>query len=39
VLNGKAICIAEPGELKAGRIGVQAELFPVEFRNVKIREE
>ena len=39
ILNGKAICIAEPGELKSGRIGLQAELFPVEFRNVKIREE
>jgi hypothetical protein len=39
LLNGKAICLAEPGELKAGRIGLQAELFPVEFRNVRIREE
>ena len=28
-----------PSQLKAGRIGLQAELFPVEFRNVKIREE
>jgi hypothetical protein len=39
VLNGRPICTAEAGELKSGRIGLQAELFPVEFRNVKIREE
>jgi hypothetical protein len=39
VLNGKPICAAEAGELKDGRIGLQAELFPVEFRNVKIRED
>jgi hypothetical protein len=39
VLNGKPICTAEAGELKDGRIGLQAELFPVEFRNVKIRED
>lgn len=39
VLNGKAICTAESSELKDGRIGLQAELFPVEFRNVKIRED
>jgi hypothetical protein len=39
LLNGKQICTAEPGELTSGRIGLQAELFPVEFRNVKIREE
>jgi hypothetical protein len=39
LLNGKPICTAEPGELKDGRIGLQAELFPVEFRNVKIRED
>jgi len=39
ILNGKVICTADAGELKAGRIGLQAELYPVEFRNVKIREE
>ncbi|QDT52832.1 hypothetical protein Pan44_08450 [Caulifigura coniformis] len=39
ILNGKAICIAEPGELKSGRIGLQAENFPVEFRGVRIRED
>ena len=39
VLNGKAICISEPGEVLEGRIGLQAENFPVEFRALRIREE
>ncbi len=39
VLNGQAICVSEPGEVLEGRIGLQAENFPVEFRNLRIREE
>jgi len=39
MLNGKAICFSEAGELKDGRIGLQAENFPVEFRNLRIRED
>ena len=39
MLNGQAICISEPGELLEGKIGVQAENFPVEFRKLRIRED
>jgi len=39
VLNGQAICFSEPGEVKDGRIGLQAENFPVEFRNLRLRED
>jgi hypothetical protein len=38
-LNGKLICTSEPGEVRDGKIGLQAENFGVEFRNVRIREE
>jgi hypothetical protein len=37
-LNGTLICRSEPGELKEGRIGLQAENFAVEFRRLRIRE-
>ncbi len=39
VLNGQAICLSEPGEVVEGKIGLQAENFPVEFRNLKVRPE
>ncbi len=39
ILNGTKISESEPGELKSGRIGLQAEDFAVEFRNLRIREE
>lgn len=39
VLNGEKISESKPGELKSGRIGLQAEDFAVEFRNLRIREE
>jgi hypothetical protein len=38
-LNGTKICSSRPGELKEGAIGLQAEDFAVEFRNVRVREE
>jgi hypothetical protein len=39
LLNGIAICVSEPGEVTEGRIGLQAELFPVEFRRVRVRTD
>lgn len=39
LLNGKAICVSEPGELVEGKIGLQAENFPVEFRKLRVRED
>lgn len=39
VLNGTKISQSEPGELKSGHIGLQAEDFAVEFRNLQIHEE
>lgn len=39
VLNGKPICSSEPGEVREGMIGLQAESFVVQFRDVRIREE
>ena len=38
-LNGTKIAESDPTELREGRIGLQAERFDVEFRNVRIREE
>ena len=38
-LNGTKICENEPGELKEGSIGLQSERNPIEFRNIRIREE
>ena len=37
-LNGVQVATSEPTELTRGRIGFQAEGFPVEFRNVRIEE-
>ena len=37
-LNGAAVATSEPTELTRGRIGFQAEGFPVEFRDVRIVE-
>jgi hypothetical protein len=39
ILNGTKICQIRPGELKEGSIGLQAEDYAVEFRNVRIRRE
>lgn len=39
ILNGEKIAESESGELKSGKIGLQAEDFAVEFRNLRIREE
>lgn len=39
ILNGTKISESNPGELTSGRIGLQAEDFAVEFRNLQIREE
>jgi hypothetical protein len=38
-LNGQQICRSETGELTAGLIGLQSELFEVTFRNLRIRED
>jgi hypothetical protein len=38
-LNGSKISECEPGELQSGHIGLQAEDFAVEFRNLRILEE
>ncbi len=38
-LNGAKISHSEPGELKSGRIGLQAEDYAVEFRNLRIRRD
>ena len=38
-LNGTQICTSVAGELREGPIGLQAEDFSVEFRNVRVREE
>ena len=37
-LNGEQVSTSEPTDLTRGRIGFQAEGFPVEFRNVSIAE-
>ena len=37
-LNGVEVATSEPTELIRGRIGFQAEGFPVEFRDVRIEE-
>jgi hypothetical protein len=39
ILNGTKISACEPGEPKSGRIGLQAEDYPVEFRRLRIRED
>jgi hypothetical protein len=39
ILNGTKIAQSKPGELKSGHLGLQAEDFAVEFRNLRIREE
>ncbi len=38
-LNGTKISACEPGELKSGHIGLQAENYAVEFRGLRIRAE
>jgi hypothetical protein len=38
-LNGTKISECDPGELKSGHIGLQAEDYPVEFRGLRIRED
>ena len=38
-LNGTRICRSEAGELTEGQIGLQSELYEVQFRNLRIREE
>lgn len=38
-LNGTKISSGEAADLDAGHIGLQAEDFPVEFRNLQIRED
>lgn len=38
-LNGKKISEGRSIDLMSGRIGLQAEDFPVEFRNLRIHEE
>jgi hypothetical protein len=38
-LNGTKIAESDPTELREGRIGLQAERYDVEFRNVRIRAE
>lgn len=38
-LNGQKISEGKADGLTSGRIGLQAEDFPVEFRNLRIREE
>ncbi|MCA9070998.1 MAG: DUF1080 domain-containing protein [Planctomycetaceae bacterium] len=38
-LNGKKISEGKTSDPTSGRIGLQAEDFPVEFRNLRIREE
>jgi hypothetical protein len=39
ILNGETVCTSEPGELKSGPIGLQAEGYVVRFRNLRIRED
>ncbi len=38
-LNGSKISHSEPGELKSGHIGLQAEDYAVEFKNLRIRRD
>lgn len=38
-LNGTRVCASEPGEVREGFIGLQAEGFEVRFRNLRIRAE
>ena len=38
-LNGSKISHCEPGELKSGHIGLQAEDSAVEFKNLRIRRD
>lgn len=37
-LNGTVVCKSQPGELQSGLIGLQSENYPVEFRNLRIRD-
>lgn len=39
ILNGVTIADSDPTELREGPIGLQAERFDVDFRNVRIHEE
>lgn len=36
-INGTPVCESHPGSLTEGRIGIQAEDFPFEVRNIRIR--
>ena len=38
-INGTQVCQSQAGELKAGRLGFQAEDFEVHFRNVRVRRD
>ena len=38
ILNGVKIAESQPGPLKEGPIGFQAEDWKIEFRNVRIQE-
>ena len=38
-LNGSVVCRSKPGALTEGLIGLQAEGYEVEFRNVRIKDE
>ena len=38
-LNGEKVSACDPGDVDTGYIGLQAEDFPVEFRNLSIRED
>lgn len=38
-LNGVTVCTSRPTALRRGRIGLQAEGFAVEFRNLQVRPE
>jgi hypothetical protein len=38
-LNGETICQSDPCDLREGPIGIQAEGFPYEIRNLRIRDD
>lgn len=38
-LNGELVCLSQPGELTAGFIGLQSEMFEVHFRRMRLRRD
>lgn len=38
-LNGEVVCESQPGEVEVGLLGLQAEGFAVQFRNLRVRRE